>query len=122
MKKKTSLAGRAKKVKKVVPKKREAPKRKAVRPAKFAKKKYQTKLKRKTSGVKLHRKIAEPTNETQLTDLIQRGKPKGFVTDLEILDYFPSIEDNPDFLDTIYAELEKHNIKVVEVESLIQAS
>ncbi len=64
----------------------------------------------------------EPTNETQLADLILRGKPKGFVTDLEILDYFSSIEDDPSFLDKIYAELEKHNIKVVEVESLIQAS
>lgn len=58
-------------------------------------------------------------NNAKLSELIERGKPKGFITDLEIIDHFPRIEDNPAFLDNIYSELEKHNIKVIEVESLI---
>src|SRR3989338_10538541 len=62
---------------------------------------------------------ANALDASQLNELITRGKPKGFVTDLEIMDYFPRIENNPGFLDNIYDELAKANIKVVEVESLI---
>jgi len=64
---------------------------------------------------------ADALDASQLGELIKRGKPKGFITDLEIMDYFPRIENNPNFLNTIYDELAKHNIKVVEVESLIGA-
>ena len=59
--------------------------------------------------------------EDKLTELIERGRPKGFVTDLEIIDHFPRIEEDPSFLDRVYDALEKENIKVVEVESLIQS-
>ena len=58
---------------------------------------------------------------SKLQELIARGKPKGFITDLEIMDYFPRIELNPEYLDSIYDELEKANIKVVEVQSLIDS-
>jgi len=58
---------------------------------------------------------------SKLRELIERGKPKGFVTDLEIMDYFPRIELSPEYLDSIYDELEKANIKIVEVQSLIDS-
>jgi RNA polymerase primary sigma factor len=59
--------------------------------------------------------------ETQLQELVERGKTKGFVTNLEILDYFPRIEENVEYLEDIYSRLENEAIKIVEVESLLQA-
>ena len=55
----------------------------------------------------------------KITELIERGKNRGFVTDSEVLSYFPTIEENVDFLDEIYNELEKANIKVIETSQLI---
>ncbi len=58
-------------------------------------------------------------NEADLQELIQRGKPRGFVTDNEILYYFPRIEKDISLLDEIYDRLEKTNIKVLETSGLI---
>ena len=70
---------------------------------------------------------AEPRGEKKdaelkasLTELIERGRQKGFVTNFEILDYFPRIEKDLGYLEQIYSELEQSGIKVIEVESLIQ--
>jgi len=57
-----------------------------------------------------------------LESLVERGRPKNFVTDLEILDFFPKIETNTDFLETIYDRLEKEGINVIEVESLLRVA
>ena len=61
-------------------------------------------------------------NEKLLEELVERGVPKSFVTDLEILDFFPKIETNTAFLELIYDRLEKEGIRVVEVESLLVAA
>ncbi len=58
-------------------------------------------------------------NETALAELIERGKPRGFVTDNEILYYFPTIEGDVSFLEDIYERLEKANVKVLETTGLI---
>ena len=55
-------------------------------------------------------------------ELIERGKPRGFVTDNEILYYFPKIEKDVSLLDEIYDRLEKINIKVIETSGLIDLS
>jgi len=55
-----------------------------------------------------------------LTELIERGKPRGFVTDSEILTYFPSIEEDVEVLETIYDALDKSGLKVVESGNLIE--
>jgi len=60
--------------------------------------------------------------EISLAELIERGRQKGFVTNFEILDYFPRIEKDLSYLEEIYSRLEQVGIKVVEVESLIQSS
>jgi len=57
-----------------------------------------------------------------LEELITRGRPRGFVTDNEILYYFPTVEENLDFLEDIYDRLEKANIKVLETGGLIDFS
>lgn len=55
-----------------------------------------------------------------LSELIARGKGRGFVTDSEVLNCFPRIEDDVNFLEKVYGDLEKADIKVVETSQLIQ--
>ena len=53
--------------------------------------------------------------EKQKLDLlIKRGHGKKYVTDLEILYFFPNIENNIPLLEKIYDILEKNNIGVIE--------
>jgi RNA polymerase primary sigma factor len=59
---------------------------------------------------------------SEITELIDRGRPRGFVTDNEILYYFPKIEDSVEMLDEIYDRLEKAGIKVIETSALIDFS
>ncbi len=58
-------------------------------------------------------------NEQALTELIARGKPRGFVTDNELLFAFPHIEEDIEFLEQVYERLEKAGLKVLETGSLI---
>lgn len=55
-----------------------------------------------------------------LEELIDRGKPRGFVTDAEVLHYFPTIEDDTAFLEEVYSQLERSNIKVIETSQLLE--
>ena len=61
-------------------------------------------------------------HESDIHELIERGRPRGFVTDNEILYYFPKIEDDVDLLDEIYDRLEKAGIKIIETSALIDFS
>ncbi len=61
-------------------------------------------------------------NANEINELIERGRPRGFVTDNEILYYFPKIEDSVELLDEIYDRLEKAGIKVIETSALIDFS
>lgn len=56
--------------------------------------------------------------ESHLADLIRRGRGRGFVTDAEVLNYFPDIEKNLTFLEEVYGRLEKEGIKVQEASAL----
>ena len=49
-----------------------------------------------------------------LHDLVRRGRSRGFVTDAEVLNYFPLIERNLSFLEQVYDRLEKEGIRVQE--------
>ncbi len=122
-------------------KKKPAAKKKAAKPAKAA-------LKKVSKVAKVTKKIAKKpavpkaqkapaakkgkadskfdkkvkANESGLNELIERGRPRGFVTDNEILYYFPHIEENVDLLEEIYERLEKAGIKVIETTALIDIS
>ncbi len=61
-------------------------------------------------------------DEAALQELVNRGRPRGFVTDNEILYHFPSIEQDLSFLEVIYDRLEKAGVKVVETGGLIEIS
>ncbi|MEN9342268.1 MAG: polymerase sigma factor SigA [Candidatus Parcubacteria bacterium] len=58
-------------------------------------------------------------NEQALAELIARGKPRGFITDNELLYAFPHIEDDIEFLEQVYERIEKAGLKVLETGSLI---
>lgn len=77
------------------------------------------KLKKRAKKPKRAEKKRE-INEQLLKELIERGKSRGFVTDNEVLHYFPTIEDNPAFLEEIYSRLEEANIKVIETVQLLE--
>ncbi len=61
-------------------------------------------------------------NEAAIQELLERGKPRGFVTDNEILYYFPKIEEDVNLLEEIYDRLEAAGIKVIETNALISFS
>ena len=61
----------------------------------------------------------EKINENALSELIERGRPRGFVTDNEILYYFPKIEEDISFLEQVYERLEKASIKIIETSALL---
>jgi RNA polymerase primary sigma factor len=58
-------------------------------------------------------------NAQQLLELTDRGRERGYVTDTEVLHYFPHVEEDVTFLDVIYNQLDKYNIKVIETSQLI---
>ena len=99
--------------------------RKARRVKKVVKKQVVKKISKRKASPKVKKVRAKVTkkktlkNEEQLAALIIRGQEKGFVTDLEILEYFPTVEEDTDFLEKIYEELEQNSLKVIEVETLL---
>ncbi len=110
--------------------KRSKAKRKAVKPKAKKKplkkgKKASARKKARKGGAKEPKKAARPakksgTDEQNLEELIDRGRSRGFVTDTEVLHYFPRVEDDVAFLEEIYTQLETANIKVVETSQLIE--
>jgi RNA polymerase primary sigma factor len=63
---------------------------------------------------KQKKKEAKNSNviEAKIQELIKRGKEKGFVTDEEILHYFPNIDRQLDILEKIYDKLEVAGIEL----------
>jgi RNA polymerase primary sigma factor len=109
-------------------KKRKVKRRQNIR-KKTAKKKHKItkrkESKRKKKKVKIRRKkTISPKfkfDESLIEELIKIGRPRGFVTDMEIISRFPHIEDDVVFLEELYDRLEKAHIKVIETNQLIEA-
>jgi len=95
--------------KKPAPKKKKAAAKKKASPKKKAGKKAKTVKKRRSSRM-TEEKLEE--YKENLEELISRGRSRGFVTDAEVLNYFPHIEDNLPFLEEVYESLEKEGIRV----------
>ncbi|MBI5401354.1 sigma-70 family RNA polymerase sigma factor [Candidatus Wolfebacteria bacterium] len=85
-------------------------------------KKFKNKQKEKILKLKKKEAIKAKVavDQDSINELIQRGRGKGFVTDTEIIHYFPKIEDDVSLLEEIYDQLEQHNIKVVETAALLE--
>lgn len=86
----------SKKGKKIQPKKKVVPHKKKNLPKNKSKKE-----------IELDQEFTE-----RLGELISRGRVRSFVTDSEVLNYFPDIEKNLSFLETVYDRLEKEGIRV----------
>jgi RNA polymerase primary sigma factor len=125
---KASAPRKVKPSKKVIKKK--APVKKVKCPAKPTRAKRVVRAKKRpSSGAKKESrkpvKISAKTEEKRkidtekLAELIERGRGRGFITDTEVLQYFPTIEEDIAFLEEIYNELENSNIKVIETSQLI---
>jgi RNA polymerase primary sigma factor len=119
MAKKSKIKSKRKKKKNVSKTKRKAH---SLRVAAKTKAKTKTRIKKTKSKAAAGSEKREAKLDASLDELIERGQQKGFVTNIEILDYFPRIETDLGYLEEIYSRLEQNGIKVVEVESLIQDS
>ncbi len=106
-----------KKVKKITKKKVVLKKKKKLQ--KVAKKKIKKAAKATKPASRKVQKGGSKIDEKALAELIERGRPRGFVTDNEILYSFPKIEDNIVLLEEIYDRLDKANIKIIETGSLL---
>jgi len=82
------------------------------------KKKIKRKKERRKKEVRRKRKGEEKKKEVfvedKLSQLIQKGKERGFVTFSEILYFFPEVEEDIEGLEKLYETLEKEGIEVRE--------
>ena len=87
------------------------------------KKKPVLKKKKSSSKKKLNQKAEEKNKELsveeQIRELVKRGEGRGFVTQDEILKFFPNIENDIELLDKIYDALAEANIDIVESGELL---
>ncbi len=110
--------------KKIVPKKKKIPTKKQAKKA--------NKVKKAKAGAKKvviqtgkpapkeRKKFIIPEEySVSLDDLLRRGSVWRFVTDAEILNFFPNIEKNLSFLETVYGRLDQEGVKIKETNSLI---
>jgi RNA polymerase primary sigma factor len=78
------------------------------------KKKKEKGKKKERKKVKRKEKKKEVFVEDKLSQLIQKGKERGFVTFSEILYFFPEVEEDIEGLERLYETLEKEGIEVRE--------
>ena len=70
--------------------------------------------KRKSARGKYKKRTKAPiVTEEKLADLARRGRGRGFVTESEIIQTFPNIEEDISGLEHLYRRLEALNIKVI---------
>jgi len=116
--KKAIKAKSVKKIKKVKPKTKVQKKIST----KSSKKKLQ-KDKKVKKEKKIVPKIKKEFKDKKVSDgikmLIDRGKSRGFITQDEILKYFPRIEEDIEFLEKLYDSLAEANIEVIESGDLL---
>ncbi|MBI2610148.1 RNA polymerase sigma factor RpoD [Candidatus Giovannonibacteria bacterium] len=66
------------------------------------------------------KKKKDEFSQGKITELITRGKTRGFVTYAEILNNFPNIEDNIVFLDGLYNQLQTAGVDVLEGREVLE--
>jgi len=108
-----------------VSKKKSAPKKKTAAKKSTAKKpskpKSKVKILKKEKTVKVPKLTKKAEAEAQhLGRLILRGKERGFVTYDEILKEFPTIEENIEFLEKMYIDLNTLGIDILEGGGLLE--
>ncbi|MFH1769430.1 MAG: sigma-70 factor domain-containing protein, partial [Parcubacteria group bacterium] len=87
--------------------------RKIVRKKKPIQKKV-IKSKKVTKKWKKEKTVNVPVDENAILKLIDKGRTRGFITELEILHTFPAIERDIEGLESLYDRLEGANINIVD--------
>lgn len=77
-------------------------------------KKAPKKAAKKSAPKPVVRKRVSKGDESKATELIEKGRARGYITYDEILRAFPTIENNVDFLDELYERLSVASIDVLE--------
>ena len=49
-----------------------------------------------------------------VTELVELGKKQGYVTQDDVLERFPDIEEDMNFLETLVNNLQEHEIEIIE--------
>ena len=104
-------------MKKVKKKKKEKKKNK-----KASKKKASLKLKKKREERKKFKQLEKELKEKYLEELLRKGKTKGFITETEILAYFPRIEEDWNLLEKLFDRCEAEGVKIVKSKEYLEVS
>lgn len=128
--KKPKSSKRKKVAKKTVKKKNTRKKQiRKIAKRKTVKKKFSSlkaKAKKKTASKKKSvtrkKKGKAKSVDEQITELISRGKTRGFVTEEEIIHIIPDIENDIEQLETLYEKFEQENIKIESTIEIIDVS
>jgi len=114
---KTNNVAKKEKKDKVKMKNQEKNLKKSVKKTNKGEKKNQKNKRLISKPKKITKKSQQKENddfEKKVQELINRGKSRGFVTQDEILMYFPRVEENLALLDKLYDRLSAENIEIVE--------
>ena len=114
---KTNNVAKKEKKDKVKMKNQEKKLKKSVKKTNKGEKKNQKNKRLISKPKKITKKSRQKENddfEKKVQELINRGKSRGFVTQDEILMYFPRVEENLALLDKLYDRLSAENIEIVE--------
>ncbi len=93
---------------------------KSVKPAKKQVKIYQKKKIEKAPKKKEESKEHIEEREDAMTELLARGKQRGFVTEDEIIHILPDIEQDLDHLENLYEKLETSGVRIVDSEEILK--
>lgn len=89
---------------------------------KTKKQKITKKIKKKKPFVKKRvlKRVSAKLSPEKIEELVQKGKPRGFITYSEILSFFPDIEKDPAGLEALYNKLEQESVEVKEVREFLK--
>ena len=100
-----------------MPKRKKAKKLKRLKRIKRAKKSFKKKrvsVKRRGKGLPKEKRIIITPSEEQLSNLLQKGRGRGFITEQEILHTFPEIEEYIGLYEDFLDKVEAIGIQVIE--------
>ncbi|MCD6412135.1 sigma-70 family RNA polymerase sigma factor [bacterium] len=89
---------------------------------KASKKKASLKLKKKREEKKKFKELEKELKEKYLEELLRKGKTKGFITETEILAYFPRIEEDWNLLERLFDRCEEEGVKIVKSKEYLEVS
>ena len=117
VKKSTAGKNKIRKTKKI--KKTRIKKNKTVKRIKMAKTAKSTKLSGATAKKSKIKK--NKITEEDILELIERGRMRGFITEQEILQIIPNVEEDLEGLEKLYQRIEDANIKIERTQEIIES-